>query len=285
MIAAAPSPEVATSHCAEREALRARLFLRSMLPLLKVVVAEKESMAQLFRGVRATVQLQVEGAQLGAYFTLRDGELAVTQGISEHAEVRCTFKDVASLNRFFAGRAVLPRIAGLRHPVLIAKMVRLLSTLQILKPEAAPRQPAERALRVQLVLYLATHALCELHRGGHPEMRTLVERSPDRVYQWVIGDPAAGPGSVGASRCQAPLAAYLRMRYGQVKAGRGVYPHKRPFVQFLFPSVDAALSVFTAQSSQIDAVRRGDVQTIGCPEYTRKISILMQKVDELLMTD
>ena len=45
----------------------------------------------------------------------------------------------------------------------------------------------------------------------------------------------------------------------------------------------AALAVLTATGSQMSGVRSGQVQTFGSPEYTRKISLLMQKVDALLV--
>ena len=41
--------------------------------------------------------------------------------------------------------------------------------------------------------------------------------------------------------------------------------------------------VLTETGSQMSGVRGGLVQALGSPEYTRKISLLMQKVDELLM--
>jgi hypothetical protein len=78
------------------------------------------------------------------------------------------------------------------------------------------------------------------------------------------------------------IGAYLRMKHGRVLAGRGIYPRRRPFVHFVFPDVDAALSVLTATDSQMSGVRDGKVLTFGSPEYTRKISLLMQKVDALL---
>ena len=284
-----------TPAAADRESLRARLFLRSVLPLVRVVMAEQEKMARMFRGVRAAVQLEVAGSDVGACLVMAGGELSVEQGIREHAEVRCTFPDVRGLNRFFAGQGTLPRLnlGALRHPLLLVKVARLLSTLQILAPEVVTRDPEARALRVKLILYLATRALCELYRGGHPQMVELVDESPDRIYQWTVGSvgsegTAATDGTLSSDTTAALggalIGAYLRMRHGQIKAGRGVYPHRRPFVHFRFPSVDAALSVLTASGSQMEAVRGGNVLALGCPEYTRKISILMQKVDQLLMT-
>ena len=104
---------------------------------------------------------------------------------------------------------------------------------------------------------------------SHATMNELVQASPERVYQWTVAS--------------ANIGAYLRMHAGRVKAGRGTYSRRRPFVHFLFPDVEAALAVLTATGSQMSGVRSGQVQTFGSPEYTRKISLLMQKVDALLV--
>ncbi len=255
----------------DREALRARVFLRSVLPLLKVVMAEQPGLARMWRGVSAAVQLRSADGRAGACLRFSGGALSVEQeaGERDRAEVRCVFRDLRALNAFFAGGRALPRVSGLGHPLLLYKAARLLSSLRVLQPQPAPARPEERALRVKLILYLVTHALAELHRGGHPQMVELVESSPERVYQWTVASAGIG--------------AYLRMERGRVKAGRGTYLRRRPFVHFVFPDVDAALSVLTATDSQMGGVRGGLVQALGSPEYVRKISLLMQKVDELLV--
>lgn len=62
-----------------------------------------------------------------------------------------------------------------------------------------------------------------------------------------------------------------------------MYTGRTPFVHFVFPTVEAALTVLTASEGQINGVRDGLVATLGSPEYTRKISLLMQQLDELLL--
>ncbi len=263
----------ATAHDHDDEALRARLFLRSVLPLLKVVMDERPATGRLFAGVSAVVRLETKDARAGACLCFDNGVLSVEPALRPAAPVtaqaRWIFSDLRALNSFFAGKLVLPRIVGLRHPLLLLKLVRLLSSLRILHPQAAPKMPAERALRVRLLLYLVTSALSQLHQGGHPELIELVRDSPERVYQWTVEKTDIG--------------AYLRMAGGRIKAGRGTYAHRRPFVHFLFRDVDAALEVLTATGSQMTGVRSGQIVTLGSPEYTRKISLLMQKVDELLL--
>jgi hypothetical protein len=264
-----------------REELRARLFLRSLLPLLKVVLAARPALSRHFAGVNAVVQFSARGSSEAAYLRFSSAsergaprassERALEVVSGEHSEptLGLRFRDLAGMNDFFAGRPTVPWIAGaLRHPILSARVLELLASLRILAPDAVVRTAEDRALRVRLMLYLATHALSQLARAGDPEMTALAEASPDRVYQWTIADTGDG--------------AWLRMCRGRTKAGRGVYSGRRPFVRSTFPTTEAAYRVLTSSGSQMEGVKRGDVVPEGSPEYSRKISILMQRVDELL---
>jgi hypothetical protein len=261
-----------------REELRARLFLRSLLPLLKVVLAERPALARGFSRVNAVVQFspggRAEAAHLrftpGAPFRASGpGALDVLPGAHPNPALDLRFRDPSAMNDFFAGKPSVPWIAGMvRHPILTARVAELVASLRILAPDADVRTGEDRALRVRLMLYLVTHALSQLARAGDPEMTELVAASPDRVYQWTIADRGDG--------------AWLRMCRGRTKAGRGIYRGRRPFVSTTFPTTDAAYRVLTNAGSQMESVARGDVVTEGSPEYSRKISILMQRVDELL---
>lgn len=251
------------------EALRTRLFLRSVLPLLCVILEDDEAAAKPFRRLSFRAQLETQDGH-GACLCFENGALSVEPEPREadQVAVRFVFKDRRALNSFFAGKAVLPKIKGLRHPRLLWKTIRLLSSLRILHPQGRPKNPAARARRVKLLLYLVTQALMQLHHGGHAAMQELVSSSPERVYQWTVASEKIG--------------AYLHMKHGRVRASYGTYRQRRPFVHFVFPDVEAALTVLTAADSQMSGVRQGKVQTFGSPEYTRKISLLMQKVDSLL---
>lgn len=252
-----------------REELRARVFVRALVPLLELVVRDHPSMASAFASVDATVQVALAGSPLAARLTFDGGRLTVSNE-SGPADLAFTFKDVAALNAFFGGALVLPSVAGaLRHPVLLTRVARLFAKLGMLQPQEAPADGAERALRVTLLLQLVTRALAELQHGGHPGMNALTAASPDRLYQWSVAREG--------------IHAWLRMKDGKVLTGRGACPDREPFVHFVFPDVDAALAVLTATGSQMDGVRGGAVEVIGSPEYSRKISLLMQQVDQLLV--
>ena len=251
-----------------RAALRARLFLKAVLPLLESVLCYDPKYREPFARVTAQVRFSATALPFAATLDFAAGALQVLAETSLKPTLDCQFRDVAALNGFFAGGLVLPKIDGLRHPILIAKVLRLMLALQVLKPGPPPLRAEDRALRVRLVLTLVSRALAQMHFGGYPPMVDLVTDSPDRVYQWTVQ--------------RENIAVWLRMCHGRVKSGSGSYPHRAPFVHFIFPDADAALRVFTS-SEQMSGVRQGAVQTLGCPEYTRKVAGMMQAMDQLLV--
>ena len=98
-------------------------------------------------------------------------------------------------------------------------------------------------------------------------MAKLVEKSPDRIYQWIVeGGPSA----------------YLRMKAGNSKAGRGIYTRRRPFVLMKFPDIEGAYQVLTSKVPLVEAVKQGYVVTEGAMEYSKEIGIRMQMIEELM---
>jgi hypothetical protein len=252
-----------------RELLRARVFLRALVPLLALVVRDHPAMAKAFAKVQASVQIAVADSALGARLQFDNGVLTVSAETAP-ADLEFTFKDVAALNAFFGGAFVLPSVSGaLRHPVLLTRVARLFATLNMLQPQDAPLDANERALRVTLLLHLVTRALAQLQHGGHAGMNALTRGSPDRLYQWTVARQG--------------IVTWLRMKDGKILTGDGPCSAREPFVHFVFPDVDAALAVLTTSGSQMDGVRGGAVEVIGSPEYSREISLLMQQVDQLLV--
>ena len=252
----------------ERATLRARVFLKAVLPLLESVLRYDPKFRELFARVTGQVRFSSAALPFAATLDFAAGALKVLANAPGKPQVDCHFRDVSALNGFFSGGLVLPQVDGLRHPLLIAKVLRLMLALQVLKPGPLPPGADERSLRVRLVLALVSRALVEMYFGGYPPMVELVSNSPDRVYQWTVE--------------REEIAVWLRMCQGRIKAGTGSYPHRAPFVHFVFPHVDAALRVFTS-TEQMSGVRDGAVQTLGCPEYTRKVAGMMQAMDQLLV--
>jgi hypothetical protein len=252
-----------------RDEIKSRLFLRAALPLVKVVREDDPRMRRLTRNMSAVVQFMVKGTDTGAHLVFADDGLEVVQGIHDEPTVCFTFKDLKSMNDFFAGKLALPSIKGIRRLDVILRTVPLLLSLKMLMPDADPKNPAKRALKVKLLLYMISTALSQLNKAGEPTMTKMVEKSPDRVYQWIIeGGPSA----------------YLRMKAGKSKAGRGVYTRRRPFVLMKFPDTEGAYQVLTSKVALVEAVKQGYVVTEGAMEYSKEIGICMQTVEELMTT-
>ena len=98
-------------------------------------------------------------------------------------------------------------------------------------------------------------------------MTKLTARSPDRIYQWTVEN--GGP------------AAWLRMKAGNTKAGRGTYTRRRPFVHMIFTDIDGAFDVLTQRVSIVDAVRNNKLRMEGAMEYGKEIGALMQRIEAI----
>ena len=301
-----------------RELLRARLFLRAALPLVKVVLEDDPVARRRFQGVRAHVQFVAknEPEPVGAYIVFgappADAAAAsgpapagrsasdasppasgasqpapavrVEQGFCDRPEagegagpgapaavepdVTFTFSSVQKLNDFFAGKTVLPKIKGLGKPGLVVKVVTLLLALKLMLPSAQPKDPAKRRLKVRMTLYMITTALSQYNKGGDEEMARWTAKQPERIYQMSV-EPEG-------------IAAYVRIRAGLSKAGRGVYERRRPFVHLRFHGIDGALAVMNKEVGFVEGVAKGFVRVEGSPEYAANFNDFMMRVQGLL---
>jgi hypothetical protein len=275
--AAAPAagpPKADLPQARTREFLRTRLFLRAALPTVKVMLEDDPATKKRFEGVNATVQFIARNQphDVGAYLWFEDGGVRVEQGFLEAAErvpdLTFKFGSLQKLNDFFAGKTVLPSIKGWHNPVLMAKVVQLLLGLKLMLPSANPKDPDKRRLKVKLTVYMITTALSQYNKGGDPEMQRWTAKQPDRIYQFAV-EPEG-------------IAAYLRVRAGQTKAGRGVYERRRPFVAMRFHGVDGALAVMNKEVDFVDGVGKGMVRIDGSPEYAANLNDFMMRVQSLL---
>jgi len=259
-----------------REFLRARLFLRAALPCVKVMLDDDPAMAKRFKNVNAVVQFVAKNQPraVGAFLWFENGDVRVEQGfwdadgLGREPDITFTFGSLEKLCDFFAGKTVLPSIRGYNHPALLAKVVQLLLSLKLMLPSANPTDPAKRRLKVKLTVYMITTALSQYNKGGDPDMQRWTAKQPDRIYQFSV-EPEG-------------IAAYLRVRGGKTKAGRGVYQRRRPFVHMRFKGVDGALAVMGKEVEFVEGVGKGMVRIDGSPEYAANLNDYMMRVQSLL---
>ena len=247
--------------------LRARIFLRSCLPLIKVVAEDRPLYRKLLFKACGVVQFAAKDSESGAWVELGDGTMAVKQGRHPDPSLTVVFKTLKDMNSFFAGGMVMFGVKGVKGLPSLVRLLPFLLKLKILLPTAMPKDPDEKALKVKLLLYMITNALSQLNKGGEETMVKIVKSSPDRIFQFTVEN--GGP------------AAYLRMKGGRTKAGRGTYTRRRPYVHMIFPDIDGAFDVLTQTVGTVDGVRYGKVRTEGAMEGSKDIGILMQKVDAL----
>jgi len=254
----------------EKELLVSRIFLRAVLPVIKVMLEDDPKTRARFQGVNAVVQFVAKDAAgpVGAHLKFSNGAFAVGQGIADQADLTFDFPSVGKMNAMFAGKPVLPSIKGLRKLGLVIKVFGLLLGLKILMPNAKPKTAEQARLKVKMTLYMVTTALSQLNKAGDPEMVKWTTKQPDRIYQWSC-EPEG-------------IACYLRVKAGKTKAGRGYYTRKKPFVHMKFNGAANALPVLSNSIDSLQAMAKGLLTNDGSPEYGVQIGDFMLKIAALV---
>jgi hypothetical protein len=254
---------------AETDILATRIFLRAVMPLIKTVLEDDPKRAAKWKNTRAVIQFEVPSLDIASHLAFEPGqEVQIAHERHPKPTIAFRFKSCGQLNAFFGGKLAFPKIKGLHHVGLLLRTVGLLFSLKILMPNALPADPGKRAHKVKMVLYMITTALSQLNKGGDKDMTHYTEKMPDRIFQWsVLPD---GP------------AAYLRIKAGKTKAGRGLYQRKRPFVHMKFQSMDGAFAVLAEKKDIVQAMHDKDLVVDGSPEYAKTIGNFMLRIEGLV---
>jgi hypothetical protein len=254
----------------DRNRLLAIILMNAALPLTKTLVEEKPRLSKRYRGWHRIIQFQIKNdAELACYLSIDDGEIQYSKGRHPKPHLDFIFNSPGSFNSFFTGKIVMPKIRGaLRNAVTLLGILPLLLGLTILMPAKLPKDKEGRYLKVKLLLYFITVALSQANKAGDEDMVRFTQKMPDRVFQWSV--EANGP------------AAYLRVKDGRTKAGRGIYTRRRPFVHMIFASIDSAFLVLTGQIDNVEAMKQNQLIVDGSPEYGKDISSIMKKIESLI---
>jgi hypothetical protein len=252
----------------EKDIMTARLFFRAAFPVMKVPLNDDPKLKKLFANEKAKVQFSAgNGAdKIGAYLSFDNGEFTATEGICENPEITLHFSSVAKMNVMLTGGTALPKIkGGLKHFRLLLKVLQLLMSLKLMMPTARPKDPQKQYLKVKMSLYMITTALSAFNKLGDERMKEWTGKQPDRIYQFTVEPYDEDKG----------IAAYLRVKAGKSKAGRGVYKRRRPFVHFRFNRVDGAMKVLLKEVEFVEAVGKNCVAVDGSPEYAAQLNDFM----------
>jgi hypothetical protein len=254
----------------ERELLAARLFTHAVFPVMKVILNDDPKMKQKFSDIKANVQFRAkdQAGDIGAWLIFNKGEFRVEQGICDSPDITFSFSSVKKMNDMLAGKPVIPGISGFSKFGLLIKVFSLLLSLKIMMPNARPKKMDKKTLKVKLAFYMITTALSQYNKGGDPDMVKWTTKQPDRIYQITVDGT--------------DIAAYLRVKAGKSKAGRGVYTRKRPFIHMKFHGIDGALAVLLRDVEFVEGVAKGFVTIEGAPEYAAQLNDFMQRIQAML---
>ncbi len=253
------------------ELMSARIFLRALFPVMKVVLSDDPKMKRKFQGVSADIQFVAKdpAGDIGAVLHFQNGELEIIQGIRSRPDITFSFGSVAKMNAMLAGKPVIPVIKGFWKIGLLIKVFALLLYLKVLMPNARPKDPFKQRMKVKMTIYMITTALSQYNKGGDPEMAKWTAKQPERIYQMSVTG-------------EADIAGFLRVKAGKSKSGRGFYARRHPFVHMKFNGVTGALPVILNDVNMVEAIRRGYLAVEGSPEYGRDIGDFMMRIQGLI---
>jgi len=257
----------------EQDLMTARLFFKAAFPVMKVPLNDDPKLKRMFANERANVQFSANNGseKIGCYLTFDNGEFKATEGICENPEITLHFPSVHKMNVMLTGGTVLPKIkGGLKNFRLLLKVLQLLMSLKLMMPNARPKDPHKQYLKVKMSLYMITTALSAFNKLGDERMKEWTSKQPDRIYQFTVEPYNEENG----------IAAYLRVKAGKSKAGRGIYKRRRPFVHFRFNNVDGAMKVLLKDYEFVQAVEKKCVSIDGSPEYAAALNDFMAVLQE-----
>ena len=120
----------------------------------------------------------------------------------------------------------------------------------------------------RLCAYLLSVGISTLNKLGHEKIHEWTLKSPDRVYAWKVN----GEESVSA---------YIRIKAGKSKAGKGEYKRAMPFFTMRFDNLDSALGILMSIDDMLASVREGKLIMDGAPEFGAQIGEYMLLVGAL----
>lgn len=248
-----------------------KIFLNAVLPLVKVIVEETESLKKGFEGKTGKIQISALGEEgkVGTHYILEEGKWTVKLGITEFPDVELEFQSIESFNNFFKGKSKkLPKIKGFKNlGLLINTFKALLKMASMLGATEAPKEQDEKELLVKLYFYLLSAGISQLNKAGHPRVSDWVKKSPDRVYAWIVDE-------------KPDLSAYIRIKAGNSKSSRGKYTRSAPFFTMRFDSPDSALGILLQTDDLLEATMNENLIMEGAPEFGAQIGDFMIMVGD-----
>lgn len=256
-----------------------KIFFNAALPLVKVIANDVGSLKKQFKNVHAIIQVSAldpdaEGGKIGMHYVVNGEDWLVhLDKVDPNPHVELEFKSIEAMNAFFKGKigpATLPKMRGVvKHfGAFKAFLMTLLKMSSLLSATEPPKEEETKQLMVKCFFYLLSSGISQLNKMGHPEIHEWTLKSPDRVYAFAVND-------------HPEVAAYLRIKAGKSRAGRGEYKRAMPFFTLRFRTFDNALGILLGTDDMLEAVKKGDLIMDGAPEFGGQIGTFMLEVGAL----
>ncbi len=254
-----------------------KIFLNAALPLVKVIANDVPSLKKKFENAHAVIQVScldpdVEGGKVGMHFVVNSGEWLVHTCLTEDPHIELEFKSVEALNDFFKGNISLggiPKIRGLKYAgTLVSFVMVLLKMADLLGATEPPKDEETKELLVKCYFYLLSSGISQLNKMGHPEIHDWTLKSPDRVYAFAVDN-------------YPQVSAFIRIKAGKSRAGRGEYKRAMPFFTLRFNNLDSALGILMSIDDMLEATKAGRLVMDGGPEFGAQIGGFMLEIGAL----
>ncbi|MEE1065974.1 MAG: hypothetical protein UH249_07580 [Acutalibacteraceae bacterium] len=255
-----------------------KIFLNAALPLLKVIANDVPSLAKKFEKVHCIYQVSAldptsPNGKYATHFTVNNGEWKVcADKVATNAHIELEFKSMETMNAFFKGNigpSTLPKMKGIvKKPVEFAAfMMVLLKMSSLLTITEAPADEETQKLAVKCFFYLLSSGISQLNKHGHEGVQDWAKKSPDRVYAWAVdGYPE--------------VSAFLRVKAGKTRSGRGTYKRAMPFFTMRFDSLPSALGILLSTDDMLESTKKGKLIMDGAPEFGAQIGDFMMQVGD-----
>jgi hypothetical protein len=259
----------------KEDLLTNKIFLNAALPLMKTIAEDDPKIHKMFSIVHCIYQVScldpdAPGGKYATHFQVNCDEWKVHPRVEPHPMIEIEFPSVQALNSFFKGKIgldTLPKMKGVvRYPQYFVPFITcLLKMANLLGMTEAPEDVDTKRLLVKCYFYLLTSGISQLNKNGDEEVHGWALKSPDRVYAFdVEGEPS--------------VAAFIRVKAGKTKAGRGVYKRAMPFFTMQFDSLDSALGILMGTADMLQFTREKKLNMLGAPEYGATLGNFMMKV-------
>ncbi len=253
-----------------------KLFLNAVLPLIKVIANDVPSLKKKFEHAHAVIQVSALDAdspegKVATHYVVNAGEWVVhNDKVDANPHVELEFKSIETMNAFFKGSIgpkTLPKMKGLtKHPGLFASfMMVLLKMSSLLTAKSIPEDEDTKLLLTKCYFYLLSSGISQLNKLGHPDVHGWTLKSPDRVYSWAVDG-------------HEEISAYLRIKAGKSRSGRGVYKRAMPFFTMRFNNLDSALGILMSIDDMLESVKAEKLIMEGAPEFGAQLGEYMMLV-------